>query len=117
MILIDTSVWIAHFKKGVLHLKELLMDADVGIHPYIIGELACGNLKNRKEILSLLNELPKTENIEHQEILSFIENNRLMGSGIGLIDVHILASSILSNALLWTFDKKLENISIKLSPG
>ncbi|OVE73617.1 VapC toxin family PIN domain ribonuclease [bacterium B13(2017)] len=114
MILVDTSVWITHFREGISHLEELLMDASVAIHPFIIGELACGNLKNRKEILSLLSELPKTQSVENHDVLSFIEKNKLMGRGIGLIDNHLLSSSLLSNTPLWTFDKKLEHISKQL---
>lgn len=111
MILADTSVWITHFREGISHLEELLMDASIAIHPFIIGELACGNLKNRKEIISLLSELPKTQSVEHHEVLSFIEKNKLMRIGIGLIDVHLLSSSLLSNTSLWTLDKKLEHAS------
>lgn len=114
MVLVDTSVWITHFREGLPHLEQILMNASAGIHPFIIGEIACGHLKNRKEILSLLDELPKMQSIENQEILTFIDQHKLMGSGIGLIDIHILASSILSNAYLWTFDKKLDLISKKL---
>ena len=114
MVLVDTSVWITHFREGLPHLEQLLMNASVGIHPFIIGEIACGHLKNRKEILSLLDELPKMQSVENQEILAFIDQRKLMGLGIGLIDIHILASSIMSNSYLWTFDKKLDLISKKL---
>ncbi len=114
MILVDTSVWITHFREGVSHLEELLMNTSVVIHPYIIGELACGNLKNRNEILSLLKNLPHVKMAENSEILKFIEEKQIMGLGIGLIDVHLLVSTLLSNVLFWTYDKKLANFASKL---
>lgn len=111
MVLVDTSIWIDHFKKGNPSLEKLLLDMDIICHPFIIGELACGNLRNRKEILSLLHSLPKATVLEHDEILYFIESKKLMGIGIGLIDVHLLASAYLTHSPLWTIDKKLLNAS------
>jgi len=111
MVLVDTSIWIDHFKKGNSSLEKLLIDMEVLCHPFIIGELACGNLNNRKEILSLLHSLPKATVLEHDEILFFIERRKLMGIGIGLIDVHLLASAHFAHAPLWTLDKKLFNAS------
>ncbi len=111
MVLVDTSVWIDHFKKGNTSLEKLLLDMEVVCHPFIIGELACGNLKNSKEILSLLHSLPTAPLLEHDEVLYFIERKKLMGIGIGLIDVHLLASAHLAHAPLWTIDKKLLNAS------
>ncbi len=111
MVLVDTSIWIDHFQKGNSSLEKLLLDMEVLCHPFIIGELACGNLKNRKEILSLLHSLPTATVLEHDEILYFIESKKLMGIGIGLIDVHLLASAHLAHAPLWTMDKKLFNAS------
>lgn len=110
-VLVDTSVWIDHFKKGNASLKRLLLDIEVLCHPFIIGELACGNLKNRNEILSLLHSLPMAPLVEHDEILYFLQSNKLMGIGIGLIDVHLLASAHLAQTPLWTIDKKLLNAS------
>ena len=89
MILVDTSVWIDHFRNGNAELGELLTSSEVMIHPFIIGELACGSMKNRKEILGLLNELPRADIAEHQEVLKLIEDRRLYGKGIGLIDAHL----------------------------
>lgn len=114
MVLVDTSVWIDHLKKGNAHLEKLLLDIEVACHPFIIGEIACGNLKNRTEILSLLHSLPLTPTIENEEILLFIERNNLSGIGIGLIDVHLLASSRLAHIPIWTRDKRLLNASISL---
>ena len=115
MILVDTSIWVSHFREGKSHLKKLLLDEIVVCHPFIIGELACGHIKNREEIISLLKSLPKARTVEDDEILQFIENRRLMGLGMGLIDVHLLASSLLTNTLLWTADKQLRAVSSKLN--
>ena len=76
-------------------------------HPFIVGELACGNLKNRQEILSLLRLLPLATQAKHEEVLKFIEQNRLMGKGLGYIDVHLSASALLTGVPLWTYDKRL----------
>ncbi len=115
MILADTSIWISHFREGNTHMEFLLNEGIVVCHPFIIGELACGNLKNRHEILSLLHELPTAIMADHSEVLQFIANNHLMGKGLGLIDIHLLASAVLTNIPLWTDDKKLKQISAKLN--
>lgn len=114
MILADTSIWISHLREGNSHLEFLLNEGVVACHPFIIGELACGNLKNRYEILSLLHELPTVVMAEHSEILQFIENNYLMGKGLGLIDIHLLTSAVLADISLWTDDKRLKQISSEL---
>ncbi len=115
MVLVDTSIWISHFKETNPHLKKLLLDEAVASHPFIIGELACGNIKNRKEILSLLRALPQAQVAEDSEILQFIEHKKLMGLGIGLIDVHLLASSLLTSLPLWTADRRLRTTASKLN--
>lgn len=115
MVLVDTSVWISHFRDNNQHLKKLLIDESVACHPFIIGELACGNMKNRKEIISLLQALPQTLVAENNEILAFIENKKLMGVGIGLIDVHLIASALLTNLPLWTADKRLRTTASKFN--
>jgi hypothetical protein len=83
-------------------------------HPFIVGELACGNLQNRSEIISLLQTLPGAIRAGHEEIMKFIENYRLMGKGLGYIDIHLLASAMLTGIPLWTIDKKLNEVAIKL---
>ena len=108
MVLVDTSIWINHLRDGDLHLEKLLFDGDVVCHTHIIGELACGNLKNRKEIISLLKSLPTTPVIEFQEYLYFIEYNQLSGKGFGFVDIHLLASAKLGQVPLWTADKRLK---------
>lgn len=107
MLLVDTSVWVDHLRSGNAELAELLDNAEVTCHPFIIGELACGNLENRQEILSLLAALPSAVQASHEEALAFLENRRLMGKGLGYIDLHLLASAALSQVPLWTLDKRL----------
>ncbi|MCI5218067.1 MAG: type II toxin-antitoxin system VapC family toxin [Candidatus Electrothrix sp. LOE2] len=115
MILVDTSVWIDHLRKADDTLISLLNSTQVVIHPFIIGELACGNLKNRAELLALLGKLPAVQSAQQEEVLYFIEHNQLMGRGIGFIDVHLLASLALSNhTLLWTRDKRLGLVAEQL---
>ncbi len=109
MILVDTSVWVSHLRNGNSKLEQLLNDGDVLCHPFIIGELACGSIKNRIEILSLLIALPKADLLDNEEVLLFIERNNLMGKGLGLIDIHLLASTVLSEVVLWTLDTKLKH--------
>ena len=114
MVLVDTSVWVAHLRHGETGLETLLNEGHVLCHPFIVGELACGNLENRTEILSLLQELPIAICAEHEEVMQFIENYRLMGTGLGYLDVHLLSSAILTKVPLWTLDKRLTQVSIKL---
>jgi len=96
MVLADTSVWVRHLREGDSDLERLLNNGQVMCHPYIVGELACGNIKNRREVLSLLQLLPLVTLATHKEILQFIESNQLMGKGLGYIDVHLSASAVLS---------------------
>jgi predicted nucleic acid-binding protein len=117
MILVDTSVWVAHLRDGGVGLETLLEDGHVVCHPFIVGELACGNLANRSEILSLFSALPMAAHVEHEEVMVFIENYSLMGKGLGYVDVHLLASAMLSNVRLWTLDKRLSEVAEKLGLG
>jgi hypothetical protein len=114
LILVDTSIWVSHLAKGSAELRDLLERAEVLCHPLVIGELACGNIANRSEILSLLQELPRARVAEHDEVLRFIEARRLSGRGLGFIDAHLLASSVLAGAPLWTADKRLREAASRL---
>ena len=114
MVLVDTSVWVSHLRNGDVGLEKLLNDGEVVCHPFIVGELACGNLKNRHEILAHLRSLPMSVSVEHDEVLKLIENHQLMGKGLGYIDVHLIASALLTGVPLWTFDKTLNRITQKL---
>ncbi len=111
MVLVDTSVWVSHLRQAHPGLVALLKDGEVACHSFIIGELACGNIKSRTTILSLLEALPMANAVEHQEVMTFVEAHTLMGKGLGYIDVHLLASCILAGLPLWTLDKKLERIA------
>ena len=113
MVLVDTSVWVAHLRDGNVKLEVLLNEGNVVCHPFIIGELACGNIVNRKEIIAFLQSLPMAIPADHDEVLQFIENNSLMGSGLGYVDVHLLASVQLTRISLWTLDKKLHKVSLE----
>ena len=114
MILVDTNVWIKHLRESDAELIEQLNIGFVACHPFIIEELACGNLGNRAEILMLLQALPCTPAVEPTEILDFIENNSLMGRGLGYVDIHLLASAILGNVVLWTLDRRLHEAATEL---
>jgi predicted nucleic acid-binding protein len=109
MVLVDTSVWVSHLKAGNAELANLLNDGNVLCHPFIVGELACGNLRDRSLVLSYLQLLPMSVEVEHDEVLSFIADNHLMGKGIGYVDAHLIASAVLTDASLWTLDRKLSN--------
>jgi len=113
-VLVDTSVWVEHLRRGHARLIERLRESDVWCHPFIIGEIACGNLSRRREILSLLGALPQAPVAGHDEVLAFVESNHLMGTGIGWIDAHLLASTKLAGTLLWTLDKRLLTVARSL---
>ena len=114
MVLVDTSVWVAHLRQGAVGLETLLHGSRVVCHPFIVGELACGNLKNRPEIISHLQRLPGAIRAKHEEVMQFIEHYGLMGKGLGYIDMHLLASARLTGVPLWTLDKRLNEMAIKL---
>jgi predicted nucleic acid-binding protein len=114
MVLVDTSVWIEHLRRKNAALVDLLENEQTVCHPFIIGELACGNLKNRTELLNLLQALPGCIEASHEEALEFIYARNLMGKGLGYIDIHLLASAVLTGIPIWTFDKKLKSCSIQL---
>ena len=107
MILVDTSVWIEHLRAGSDRLRTLLFDEQVLCHPFIVGELACGTLRNQQEILGLLSALPEARVAEHDEVLHLVEGRHLYGRGLGWVDAHLLASALLTRCTLWTLDKPL----------
>ncbi|MHB8622199.1 MAG: type II toxin-antitoxin system VapC family toxin [Sulfuricaulis sp.] len=106
-MLIDTSVWVDHFRRRNARLAELVEVAQVWTHPFVVGELACGILSRRREVLSLLEALPQAPLVDHREVLTFIEARRLPGRGLGWVDVHLLASARLVGLPFWTLDKSL----------
>ncbi|MGI9078698.1 MAG: type II toxin-antitoxin system VapC family toxin [Gemmatimonadaceae bacterium] len=116
MILADTSVWVHHLRSGEPRLAGALNAGNVCIHPFVLGELACGNLRNRRALLGLLAKLPTVSAATETEALGFIESRALMGRGIGYIDVHLLASAALSaTTRLWTRDRRLAAVAAELN--
>ena len=116
MILVDTSVWIDHLRQGDKTLARLLDDGRVLTHPFVIGELALGRLRQRKLVLGTLQDLPHTGIPTHHEVLGFIEQEKLFALGIGYVDAHLLTAVRLTpGALLWSRDKKLAAAAGRLS--
>lgn len=116
MILVDTSVWIDHLRAGDVELAALLNGSQVLMHPFVLGELACGNLRNRTEVLALLKDLPQAELANDEEVLFFIERHALMGRGMGYVDAHLLAAVTLGGATkIWTRDKRLRAVANALA--
>ncbi len=116
MILVDTSIWVDHLRKGDTVMRQLLDQGDVLSHPLIVGELAMGDLHPRQAILDTLQQLPTVISASHDEVLRFISQHKLYGLGIGYIDVHLLAAVRLTpKATLWTRDKRLTKIAETLN--
>ena len=112
MILVDTSVWVDHLRVTDPILVRELERENILIHPFVIGELACGDIRNRDEVLDLLQHLPMAPRASDDEVLTLIAAKRLMSKGIGLIDVHLLASTALApDSVLWTRDKQLSSVA------
>ncbi len=115
MILVDSSVWIDHLRHGEPALIDLLEASLVLCHPFIIGELACGNLRQREHILATLQQLPSSPPASHEEAMGLVNRHQLAGRGIGWVDVHLLAATLLAGgARLWTRDKRLARVAAKL---
>ena len=116
-VLVDTSVWIDHLRSGNETLRHLLGNQEVLGHPWVLGELAVGNLRERSEILGLLSSLPQAEVATDLEVLRLIEREKLWGIGIGYIDAQILAASRLSRSSLWTRDRRLRDVATAFGNG
>ena len=115
MILVDTSAWIDHLRTGDDALVRALDDGEVVTHPFVIGELACGNLRNRADVLRLLEDLPRARGATHEEVMAMVERRQLMGMGIGYVDAHLLAAAALTpSTSLWTRDKRLSGAAARL---
>ena len=115
MILVDTSIWIDHLNNANAELIKLLNSSRVCTHPFIIGELSCGNISNRNEILSLLKALPRVEPALEEEVSALIEKRNLYGIGLGFVDINLIASALIHDVKIWTFDKSLMKIAKKLN--
>ena len=114
IILADTSVWVDHLRRGRPGLATLLEHAIVLCHPFVVGELACGSIANRDRFLRLLSALPRAMVAEHEEVMRLVRDRRIHGRGLGWVDMHLLASSILERCALWTLDKRLEAVATEL---
>jgi predicted nucleic acid-binding protein len=112
--LVDTSVWVAHLRTGNDHLADLLRAGQVFSHPFVIGEVACGHLRNRRKILTLLAALPQVSIAEHGEVMTLLESSHLFGRGLGWVDLHLLTSALLSRCALWTLVRPLQHAAIAL---
>ena len=113
-MLVDTSVWIEHFRRGHDGLRELLDAGQVTMHPFVVGELACGSLANRATILALLDALPTCPAADHDEVLALVERHRLFSTGLGWVDMHLLAAARLTGEFLLTLDAPLARAAKKL---
>jgi predicted nucleic acid-binding protein len=115
MILVDTSVWIEHLRSASAILTELLDDGEVLGHPFVLGELALGNLQRRDAVLRVLRSLPQATSASHREVLQLIDRQLLFGRGIGYVDAHLLAAARLTaGSKLWTRDRRLQAIAAQL---
>lgn len=115
MLLADTSVWIDHFRRGNSRLVAALEEQEIATHPFVIGELACGDLVDRRQVLDLLHRLPQTTVATDIEVLAVIDRRRLMGRGLAYVDVHLLAAALLSPSVrLWTLDMRLASSAARL---
>ena len=115
MVLVDTSVWVDHLRSREPEVASLVDKRQIVIHPMVIGELACGNLSNRQEVLRYLSRLPRTLVAKDDEVLFFIKQRRLMGCGIGYIDAHLLAATVLHGTMrLWTHDRQMITVADEL---
>jgi len=114
VILVDTSVWIAHFRRGEPELETLLDDGLVLTHPFVLGELACGHLRHRTEVLGYLDRLASVPEASSGEARRLIEIQRLVGQGLGWTDIHLLASCRIARAALWTHDQTLRRAARRL---
>lgn len=114
MILADTSVWIDYFREGLPELGERLRRGDVVMHPFVVGELACGNFSSRQATLELLQQLRSVAVAEHDEVMNFIRARKLYGRGVGYVDVHLLAAAAIAGCQLWTVDKRLHAMATSL---
>ena len=117
MVLADTSVWVHHFRFGEPGLRNLLAEGLVLMHPFVLGELACGNLRNRSATLSDMQALPLATTASHAEARRLLEEHHMWGRGLGWVDIHLLASAALSRSQFWTLDKRLATEARRLGLG
>jgi len=107
MILVDSSIWIDHFRSRNRHLTELLDRRAALMHPFVLGELAAGHLPSRTSTITYFRKLPHSIFVSNDEVHYLIESRKLFGLGVGFLDMHLLASALMQNAKLWTRDRRL----------
>jgi predicted nucleic acid-binding protein len=112
VILVDTSVWISHLRQADAELKRLLLEELVFMHPFIVGELACGNLPNRSRLLLDFASIERVSTAQAEEVLILVDVNRIYGRGLGWTDVNLLASALLHKCALWTLDNALRKAAV-----
>ncbi len=117
MILADSSVWIDHFRCGSADFATALNDGSIVVHPFVIGELACGTLRRRAQVLEDLERMPRIDEADHKEVMAMLEARRLAGSGIGWTDAHLIASALIARVELWTLDRRLAEAWTRISNG
>jgi len=110
-MLVDTSVWIDHFRRSEPALVSALERGDVECHEYVLGELACGTLPRRDEVLALMATLPRLAPVAHSEAMALVADRRLWGRGLGWIDVGLLGAALVAGARLWTLDRRLNGVA------
>ena len=120
MILVDSSIWIDHLRYEIAEVSHLATSKQILIHPFVIGEIAVGNLKNRSEVLRGLHDMPAAMVVSDADALDFIERFLLAGRGLSYIDIHLLAAARLNEATLWTADRRLQKsaelLSLSITP-
>lgn len=114
MILVDTSVWVNHFRRSDAELARMLVEEEVAVHPFVIGEIAAGNLKHRTEVLDSFALLPRVAVVEENEVHHLLDSRRLWGAGLGWVDLHILAAAKLSGCRIHTADRAMNEIAVRL---
>ena len=118
MILVDTSIWVNHLRRHDAVLAAHLEAGEVLCHPYVIGEIGLGVLKRRQQVIELLVALPSATVVSHDEAMTFVDQRRLAGLGVGWVDIHLAASAVVSRARLWTADRRLADVArvLRLEP-
>jgi predicted nucleic acid-binding protein len=117
VILVDTSVWVEHLRRGNARLAGLLDQGQVACHPFVIGELMLGTFKNRTEVLDLLAELPAAQVVRHEDALTLVTQRALFGKGLGWVDVHLVSSALVERVPFWTLDRRLAAVARALNAG
>ena len=116
-MLVDTTVWVDHLRRGDPVLIGLLETQQVAVHPFVVGELACGHLKNRSALLGALGRMPSIAVVAHDDVLAFLASTSLMGCGLGWVDVHLLAAAAAAGERILTRDLRLRDAAVSIGIG